>query len=58
MTPDPYRHFVVALPEAVESAHMGLPDFRVCKKIFAKLDATNENRDVVKFTLDQQALYV
>jgi hypothetical protein len=37
MTPDEFRRLALALPEAVESEHMGHPDFRVRKKIFATL---------------------
>lgn len=32
-----FRELALALPEAVESAHMGHPDFRVRGKIFATL---------------------
>jgi hypothetical protein len=32
-----YRQLALALPEAVEAAHMGHPDFRVGGKIFATL---------------------
>ena len=34
---DDLRRIVLALPEAVEGSHMGHPDFRVRKKIFATL---------------------
>ena len=37
MTPDRFRALALSLPEAVESAHMGHPDFRVGGKIFASL---------------------
>ena len=37
MTPDDFRQIALSFPEAVESAHMNHPDFRVGKKIFATL---------------------
>lgn len=37
MTADDFRQIALSLPEAVESAHMNHPDFRVRKKIFATL---------------------
>ena len=37
MTADSFRRAVLALPGAVESAHMNHPDFRVANRIFATL---------------------
>jgi hypothetical protein len=37
MTPTDFRRMVLSFPEAVESAHMDHPDFRVGGKIFATL---------------------
>ena len=37
MGPDDIRRIALSFPEAVEAAHMGHPDFRVCGKIFAGL---------------------
>ena len=37
MTTDDFRNLALSLPEAVESAHMDHPDFRVGGKIFATL---------------------
>jgi len=37
VTVDPFRKIATRLPEAVESAHMGHPDFRVRGKVFASL---------------------
>src|SRR5690606_20797173 len=34
-----FRRLALSLPEAVEGSHMGHPDFRVRKKIFATLNA-------------------
>jgi hypothetical protein len=57
MTTDDFRALALSLPEAVESAHMGHPDFRVRGKIFATL-APDAARAMVKLTPDQQALFV
>ena len=37
MTQDEFRRLALALPEAIEGAHMGTADFRVRGKIFATL---------------------
>lgn len=58
MTPDQFRRLALRLPEAVESAHIGTPDFRVRGKIFATLGAKSEARCVVKFTLEQQEIFM
>jgi hypothetical protein len=39
MTVDAFRKIALGLPEAIESAHMGHPDFRVRGRIFATLSA-------------------
>ncbi len=54
MTNEDYRRLALALPEAVEGAHMNHPDFRVRGKIFATL-WPKERRGVVKLTPEQQA---
>ncbi|MEO7063197.1 MAG: MmcQ/YjbR family DNA-binding protein [Dokdonella sp.] len=58
MSPDQFRRDALALPEAIESAHMGRPDFRVRKKIFATLGTAGNDLDVLNFTLEQQELFV
>ena len=45
------------LPEVVEGAHMGHPDFRVGGRIFATL-WTDEERVVLKFPAAHQAIVV
>jgi hypothetical protein len=55
MTLDQARKLALALPEAVESSHMGHPDFRVRKKIFASV---HKSRLVVKLTPEQQSIMV
>lgn len=57
MTADDFRRLALSLPEAVESAHMGHPDFRVRGKIFATL-GPDESWGMVKLTPDQQKLFV
>ena len=52
---DDYRRLALALPEAVESAHMGHPDFRVNGKIFATLWPA-KRYGVAMLTPEQQEL--
>jgi hypothetical protein len=54
MTTDDFRDAALALPEAVESEHMGHPDFRVGGKVFATLGPDGDWGGV-KLTPDQQA---
>lgn len=58
MSPGNFRRLALALPEAVENAHMGTPDFRVRGKIFATLSASAQTRCVVKFTPEQQEMFM
>ncbi len=37
MTPNEFRELALSFPEAIESAHMHHPDFRVGGRIFATL---------------------
>jgi hypothetical protein len=53
--PDDVRALALLLPEVVEGAHMGHPDFRVGGKIFATL-WTDEERVVVRLTPETQAV--
>lgn len=56
MTTAQFRKLALSLPEAVERAHVGHPDFRVGKdgKIFATLGYPGDDFGVVMLTLDQQ----
>lgn len=54
MTSDDFRTLALDFPEAVESAHMDHPDFRVGGRIFATL-GPNGDWGMVKLTPDQQA---
>lgn len=59
MKPADFRKLALSLPEAEASAHMGHPDFRVNKKIFATL-FTREDVEygMVKLTPEQQKQFV
>lgn len=54
MTEAMFRELALSLPEAVESAHMGHPDFRVGKKIFATLRHPGPDWGMVKLSPEQQ----
>jgi hypothetical protein len=56
MTADQFRTIALSFPEAVEAQHMGHPDFRVDRKIFATL-GPGEAWGMVKLTTDQQAAF-
>ena len=58
MTRDEFRALALELPETVEAAHMGHPDFRVRGKIFATLGPADEEWGMVKLTPEQQRLFV
>ena len=57
MTANEFRELALALPEAVEAAHMDHPDFRVGGKIFATL-GPGEAWGMVKLDPSQQARFV
>ncbi len=50
-----YRGMALALPDAVESSHMGAADFRVNGKIFATLAYAAKGLGTVKLNSEQQA---
>jgi hypothetical protein len=52
-----FRRIALAMQGAVESAHMGHPDFRVNSRIFATLHPDHQS-GMVKFTPDQQQIFV
>ena len=58
MTADDFRAMALSFPEAVEIGHMGHPDFRVGKKIFATLGYPDEGFGMVKLMPEQQALFI
>jgi hypothetical protein len=53
MTGQAFRELALSLPDALESEHMGHPDFRVRGKIFASLNF-DEDQGMVKLSLDDQ----
>ena len=55
---DLFRGIACSLPGAVESAHMGNPDFRVGGRIFATLSGQARGRGVLKLTPGQQTEFV
>ncbi len=58
MTPDGFRRIALSLPEAIESAHMGHPDFRVGGRIFATLGSPDAAHGMVKLKPEQQELFM
>ena len=58
MKPDEFRELALGFPEAIESAHMRHPDFRVGGRIFATLGYPDENSAVVKLKPDEQKEFV
>jgi hypothetical protein len=58
VTSDDFRRLALSLPEAVESAHMDHPDFRVGGKIFATLGHPAEGWGMVKLTPEQQHYFL
>jgi hypothetical protein len=49
---------LLAFPGAVESSHMGHPDFRVQGKIFARLRYPDESWGMVKLSPDEQQTFI
>ena len=58
MTPNEFRELALSFPEAIESAHMHHPDFRVGGRIFATLGYPNKDSGMVKLSLDEQKQFV
>jgi hypothetical protein len=58
MTARDFREIALSFPEAVESAHMRHPDFRVGGKIFATLGYPDEEWGMIKLTLEEQRNFV
>jgi hypothetical protein len=53
-----FRRMALALPGVVESSHMGHPDFRVGKRIFATLGHPDKQWGMVKLTPEEQQVVV
>jgi hypothetical protein len=58
MTPDGFRRLALSQPEAVESAHMNHPDFRVRGRIFATLGYPDDLWGMVKLSPIDQELFI
>lgn len=58
MHPDDFRRLALALPEAVEGAHMGHADFRVAKKVFATLGYPDADTAMVKLSVELREIVV
>ena len=58
MKPNEFRELALSFPEAIESAHMHHPDFRVGGKIFATLGYPDEHSAMVKLSADDQTEFV
>ncbi len=58
MTPATFRRLALALPEVSESEHVGHPDFRIRKKVFATLGYPDAAWGMVKLTPAQQRALV
>jgi hypothetical protein len=57
MTEDAYRRIALGLPEAVEAAHMGHPDFRINGRIFATIHDSHLT-GAVMLTPEQQKKFL
>ena len=57
MSPEDFRRIALGMDDAIESAHMGHPDFRVNGRIFATLHPDHQ-WGMVKLTPDQQQKFV
>jgi hypothetical protein len=58
MTPNEFRKLALGFPEAIESAHMHHPDFRVGWRIFATLGYPDANSAMVKLSPEMQREFV
>ena len=58
MTATEFRRLALNLPDAIEAAHMGHPDFRVGGRIFATLAYPSTAFAAIMLTPEQQELFV
>jgi len=58
MTASEFQRIALSMPEAVESAHMDHPDFRVNGKIFATLGYPNDEYGMVILPPDEQSGFI
>jgi hypothetical protein len=53
-----FRRIALSLPGVVESSHMGKPDFRVGKRVFATLGYPDDAWGMVKLAPEEQQVVV
>jgi len=53
-----YRRLALAMPGAVEGAHMDAVDFRINEKIFATLAYGAKGLGTLKLSVEQQAMFL
>ncbi len=58
MDVDDFRRIALSLEGAEESSHMGSPDFRVGRRIFATLASQSQGYGNLMLTPEQQAAFV
>jgi hypothetical protein len=58
MTATEFRRIALSMPEAIESAHMEHPDFRVGGKIFATLGYPDKDHGMVNLPPEEQRKFV
>jgi hypothetical protein len=58
LTANEFRRLALSLPDAIEAAHMGHPDFRVGGRIFATLAYPSTAFAALMLTPEQQELFV
>ncbi len=58
VTPGEFRRIALGFPEAVESAHMDHPDFRVGGKVFATLGYPEKGWGMVKLPPKEQVFFI
>jgi hypothetical protein len=58
MTPNEFRELALSFPEAIESAHMHHPDFRVGGRIFATLGYPTKDSATVKLPRNEQGEFI
>ncbi len=58
MTAQRFRRIALSLPGAVESAHLGHPDFRLGQRVFATLGHPDAAWGMVKLSPEEQRMLV
>ena len=54
LTPEKFRQLALEIADAVESSHMGHPDFRIGGKVFASLGYPDDGHGMVKVAPEHQ----